>query len=252
MLKVVKMNEASRLFKRSTQAIGMLLILLILYFSWQSSIVEVHFTEFLFMLVFFLYSKRSVFFQSYIIPILIAQALFLAYVTVFREEYYLCLIGGIIYLVAYVVMILYVIEEINLKKIRGFSWVSGGVVLILTAFMIYQLYRVMDREGWFGYKEDFYESSSLAMIFVYISMVLVLTFLSVVNLSINITKNGVLFCLAATCALSSEFSQIFQALIYRGDKSGAINVIDKLFSIASMFFFYFSVSHERKMNAGFF
>lgn len=249
------MNETVRLFKRSAYVIRVLLILLILYFSWQSSRVEVHFVEFLFILIFFLsfslYSKRSVFFQSYITAILIAQTLFLAYVMVFREEYYLSFIGGIIYLIAYVSMILYIIEEINLKKIRNFSLISGGVVLILTAFMIYQLYAVMDREGWFGYKEDFYDISSFAMIVIYISMVLVLTFLSIVNLSINITKNGVLFCLAATCALSSEFSQIFQALIYRGDKSGAINVIDKLFSIASMFFFYFSVSHERRVGTGF-
>ncbi len=244
------MNETILLLKKPTYAIRALLILLILYFSWKSSIVEVHFVEFWFILTFFLsfflYSKRSVFFQSYITAILIAQALFLAYVMIFKEAYYLCLIGGVIYLVAYVSMILYVIEEINLKKIRGFSWVSGGVVLILTAYIIYQLYVVMDREGWFGYNKDFYDSSHLVMIFVYMTMVLLLTFLSIVNLSRNITKNGVLFCLSATCALSSEFSQIFQALIYGGDESGAINVIDKLFSVASMFFFYFSVSHEKK------
>ncbi|OED37809.1 hypothetical protein AB832_04880 [Flavobacteriaceae bacterium (ex Bugula neritina AB1)] len=192
------------------------------------------------------FGKRNPFFLTYLIAIIIAQFLFIFFV--FTLEVNISIIGGIIFLIAYASMVVYIFKEIEWRKIKKFSVITGSLLLVLILWIVATINYMILKEQPFGDLENSIPYVYKVMIYVYFLFIAFLIFLGFLNLSIKVNSWSVLFCLGATCALSSEFSQIFQMIHYRGDVIGFINIMDKSFSIASLYFFYCSIDNRKKTD----
>ncbi len=225
-------------------------LILLLYFSGYSKIIEVHIAEFFFLLsglaLYLFYKKRNSFFLTYLLAFIIAQFIFVIYV-VYELPYIVSASGGVLFLFAYVSMIVYIFKAFEWHKLNLFSFITGIMILVLIMWILYTINHMMISERAFSDPENSNYLHKI-MIYVYFTFLLVVTFLGFLNLSIKTDSWSVLFCLTITCALSSELSQIFQAIYYGKDAIGIINIIDKAFSVASIYFFYLSTEKRKPIE----
>ncbi len=225
-------------------------LMLLLYFSGFNKTVELHITEFIFLVnclaLYLLSGKRNLFFITYLYAFILAQFLFVSYI-VFRLEYLISAIGGIVFLITYVSMIMYVLKTFRWKNLKPFSIITGITIVLLICWILYYTNNIVINEQEFTDLINHNPFHNI-MIYSYFAFIFFLTTLGILNLSIHTDSWNVLFCLSVTCALLSELSQIFQYIYYRGDTIGIVNIIDKSFSVASMYLFYLSTESRKRLK----
>ncbi len=227
--------------------LNFIFVVLLFYLSGYRKITEVHIVEFIFflncLLLYISYGKRNSFFLTYLLAVGIAQFLFVIFM--FNRQLELSITGGIIFLIAYASMIFYIFKEIEWQKMKKFSIITASLLVLLMLWIIYNINHMMLKERTFEDLENAIPYVYKIMIYAYFIFIAAMIFLGFLNLSIKVNSWSVLFCLGATCALSSEFLQIFQLIHYRGDAVGSINIMEKAFSIASLYFFYCSIDNRK-------
>jgi len=223
-------------------------LVFLFYFSIYNMVSEVHITELLFLLncfiLYILYGKKNAYFITYLAILNIAQILYTIYIC-FEKNIGISATGGAIFLIAYASMIIYIFKEIEWGKLKTFSVITAVLILALVLWIAYNINYMILKEQPFSNLENPSEIIHQYMIYIYFIFIASMIFLGFLNLSTKVNSWSILFCLGATCALSSEFSQIFQMIHYGGDSVGFINIIDKAFSVASMYFFYSSIDNRK-------
>ncbi|MGY0392097.1 hypothetical protein ACW5R3_06055 [Bizionia sp. KMM 8389] len=189
----------------------------------------------LFTVIYFLdVSKKSKYFTLFLVLYSISElSVFLEY-TLFEEDqlvldaYYV--IGNLIYIAAYVFLLLEVFKTIDFKNILKNYLVHVIVLTGLNVYIIYVLINIVSPRFQF-------EMSSLIIVeLLYnIAMLLLLTFSSI-SYFYNDSKKTLLMFFGSICIVFSEVIQI--AYYYIADQD-LLNIVHVLLFVMAFYFFYF-------------
>lgn len=143
-------------------------------------------------------------------------------------------IGNIIYILAYVLLILRMIASLNLQKaIKKFP-IQAVLLVILTIFCVYYVSDTMERE---------LEASQYALEFTYNAAIMFLMCLALINYLYHDDKKSINLLIGSIFIV---FSEVIQLAYFYVAEFRILNVLCSLFLVAAFTFFYLQslLKHE--------